>query len=175
MSSQTHLKLVTKLSFLRNLNFLSILFNYLFFKMWNASQFCVSSLLRGKHDANLPCNVPILVNVLPKQDKKPSFLCHPSYTDQIFSRPIFESFTDKIRSQKFHNFPASFANFLQWLHLNNLFYKTSMLTPFVKPCQVLSYLDVALGKSVKLWHYRNHIFSRNGPWATVAKVFCQCN
>ena len=130
MSSQTHLKLVTKLSFLRNLNFLSILFNYLFFKMWNASQFCVSSLLRGKHDANLPCNVPILVNVLPKQDKKPSFLCHPSYTDQIFLRPIFASFTDKTWAQKRHNFPASFANFLQWLHLNNLFYKTSMLTPW---------------------------------------------
>ena len=45
---------------------------------------------------------------------------------------------------------ASFANFLQWLHLNNLFYKTSTVTPFVKPCQVLSYLDAVIGKSVKL-------------------------
>ena len=36
-------------------------------KMWNASRFCVSSLRRGH--ANLLCIVPILVYVLPKQDK----------------------------------------------------------------------------------------------------------
>ena len=36
---------------------------------------------------------------------------------------------------------ASFTNFSRWLHLNNLFYKTSMITPFVKPRQVFSYLD----------------------------------
>ena len=36
----------------------------------------------------------------------------------------------------------------QWLHLNNLFYKTSTLTPFVKPRQVLSYLDVAIAKKL---------------------------
>jgi len=35
--------------------------------MWNASRFCVSSLRRGH--ANLLCIVPILVYVLPKQDK----------------------------------------------------------------------------------------------------------
>ena len=47
---------------------------------------------------------------------------------------------------------ASFANFLQWLHLNNLFYKTSTLTPFVKPRQVLSYLDVAIAKKSRNLH-----------------------
>ena len=36
--------------------------------------------------------------------------CTPTYTDQIFSRPIFTSFTDK-KSRKCHNFPASFATF----------------------------------------------------------------
>ena len=34
-------------------------------KMWNASRFCMSSLLRGH--ANLLCIVPILVYVLPRQ------------------------------------------------------------------------------------------------------------
>ena len=35
-----------------------------FIKIWNASQICMSSLLRGH--ANLLCTVPILVYVLPK-------------------------------------------------------------------------------------------------------------
>jgi len=35
--------------------------------MWNASRFCVSSLRRGH--ANLLCIVPILVYVLPKQER----------------------------------------------------------------------------------------------------------
>ena len=46
----------------------------------------------------------------------------PTYTDKIFSRPIFASFTDKTWSRNCHNFPTSFA---------------TMLTPFVKPRQVL--------------------------------------
>ena len=75
-----------------------------------------------------------------------SLLCFPiskgpSYTDQIFLQPIFASFTDKTWSQNCHNFPGIFANFSQWLHLNNLFNKTSTLTPFVKPRQVLFWLS----------------------------------
>jgi len=38
--------------------------------MWNASRFCVSSLRRGH--ANLLCIVPILVYVLPKQERSSS-------------------------------------------------------------------------------------------------------
>jgi hypothetical protein len=48
-------------------------------KMWNASRFCVSSLRRGH--ANLLCIVPILLYVLPKQDKE--------YT--LIKQPIFKS------------------------------------------------------------------------------------
>ena len=39
------------------------------------------------------------------------FSCHPTYTDQIFSRPIFASFADKTWSQKYDKLIASFANF----------------------------------------------------------------
>jgi len=47
---------------------LSLLFTFrLAKKMWNASRFCVSSLRRGH--ANLLCIVPILVYVLPKQER----------------------------------------------------------------------------------------------------------
>ena len=42
----------------------SLLFIY-FFKIWNASRICVSSLRRGH--ANLLCIVPVLVYVLPKR------------------------------------------------------------------------------------------------------------
>ena len=59
--------------------------------------------------------------------------CTPTFSDQIFLGPFFASFTDKlffamatskqpllqIYSTRLH---ASFANFLQWLHLNNLTY-----------------------------------------------------
>ena len=51
-------------------------------------------------------------------DNTQKLWCTPTYTDQIFSRPIFASFTDK-KSQKQTNIITSFAHFLQWLHLNN--------------------------------------------------------
>ena len=51
----------------------------------------------------------------------------PTYTDQIFSRPIFASYTDKTWSQ--------------WLHLNN----STHAYPFCKTTPG-SYLDVAIAK-----------------------------
>ena len=74
--------------------------------------------------------------------------CTPSYTDQIFSRPIF---TDKTWSQKYCKLIASFAKFLQWLHLNNYlawqylawFYKRGKRRLCKK-----GYLDVAIAKNL---------------------------
>ena len=51
-----------------------ISFFFLFFKIWNASRICMSSLRRGH--ANLLCIIPILVYVLPKRALLLSLLSH---------------------------------------------------------------------------------------------------
>ena len=56
---------------------------------------------------------------------------HLTYTDRIFSRPIFASYTDKTWSRKYYKLIVSFATFSQCLHLNNLLYTTHAY-PFCK-------------------------------------------
>ena len=65
---------------------------------------------------------------------------------EYFRNRRSRSILQKYMVAKVSQFPCEFHWHSQWLHLNNLFYKTSMLTPFVEPRQVLSYLDVAIAK-----------------------------
>ena len=71
---------------------------------------------------------------------------------EYFRNRCLRSILQKYMVAKVSQFPCKFHWYSQWLHLNNLFYKTSMLTPFVKPCQVLSYLDVAIAKNSRNSH-----------------------
>ena len=69
---------------------------------------------------------------------------------EYFRNHCLQSISQKNMFLKVSQFPCKFHWHSQWLHLNNLFYKTSTLTPFVKLRQVLSYLDVAIAK--KSWN-----------------------
>ena len=71
---------------------------------------------------------------------------------EYFRNRRLQSVSRKYLVAKVSQFPCEFHWHSQWLHLNNLFYKTSTLTPFVKPRQVLSYLDVAIAKKSRNLH-----------------------
>ena len=79
-------------------------------------------------------------------------MCHPSYTDRILLRPLLMVCFAKIYGRKSVTISLQASLTFSMATSKQPLYKTSTLTPFVKPRQVLSYLDVAIAKKLRNSH-----------------------